>query len=428
MRLEAVLPLRRGSAVGPDDRRIAAIFVAPPGAGPVEIGGDRQAVPARERQLPGHDQAILDRLHRHRIGQPGRLPRCEGMDNQIPGASRRLEGVGDAAAVRRPLRRTDDSGLGSRYDARLSATRRRDSELVGAPVVLDVREPSAVGGPGTFRLVGLGRHQRPGFSSRPGHAPVVDPPGAVGRKDHRGAVRGDQGIAERAPLPVVEEVLVAHDDPLFTAVGRDFHNLMVHPFAIESDEQDRPGIGAPGGIDLQFGSVGQPASLPGRDLHRPHVVLPVTIAGERDPAPVRRPGVALDQPPAVPGDAERFASGNGPEPDLRRAAPVRYIGDPLSVRRPLRLGRRQKMTAASRGHRQFADRATFGTDEPQVRATQEDPVTFRGPARRLATHGRGERQESLHGKRFGCALAGNRAEGFGILSGCGGGEECEREG
>ena len=288
------------------------------------------------------------------------------MDNQIPGASRRLEGVGDAAAVRRPLRRSDDSGLGSRYDARLSATRRRDSELVGAPVVLDVREPSAAGGPGAFRLVGLGRRQRPGFSSRPGHAPVVDPPGAVGRKDHRGAVRGDQGIAERAPLPVVEEVLVAHDDLLFTAVGRDFHNRMVHPFAIESDVQDRLGIGAPSGIDLQFGSVGQPASLPGRDLHRPHVVLPVTIAGERDPAPVRRPGVALDQPPAVPGDAERFASLKGPEPDLRRAAPVRYIGDPLSVRRPLRLGRRQKMTAASRGHRQFADRATFGTDEPQV--------------------------------------------------------------
>ena len=254
-------------------------------------------------------------------------------------------------------------------------------------MVLDVQESAAVRGPDAFRLVGLGGRQRRGFSSRPGHAPVVDPPGAVGRKDDRGAVRRHQGIAERAPFPVVEEVLVAHDDPLFTAAGQDFHDGVVHPGAIEPDEQDRLRVGAPGGIDLQLGSVGQPAGLPGRDVHRPHVVLPVTIAGERDPAPVRRPGVALDQPPAVSGEAERFASLDGPEPDLRRPAPVRHVGDPAPVRRPARLGRREEMTAASRGHRQFADRAALGADEPQVRAAQEDPVAVRGPARRLAAHG-----------------------------------------
>ena len=90
------------------------------------------------------------------------------MDDQVPGASRRLEGVGDPAAVRRPLGRSDDSGLGSRDDARLSAARRGDAELVGAPVVLDVREPSAVGGPGALRLVGLGRRQGLGFPSPTG--------------------------------------------------------------------------------------------------------------------------------------------------------------------------------------------------------------------------------------------------------------------
>ena len=328
------------------------------------------------------------------------------MDDQVPGAGRRLEGVGDAAAVRRPLRRSDDPGLGGRDDTRLAAVRRRDPELVGAPVVLDVRETAAVRGPGAFGLVGLGRRQRGGFPSRARHAPVVDPPGAIGREDHRGAVRGDQGIAERASLAVVEEVLVAHDDPLLAAAGRDFDNRVVHPCAIEPDEQDRGGIGTPGRIDLQRGSVGQPPGLPGRDLHRPHVVLPVTVAGERDPAPVRRPGVALDQPSAVPGEAGRFALLNGPQPDLRRAAPVRYPGDPRSVRRPPRLGGRQKMTAASRGHRQFADRAALGADEPQVRTAEEDPVAARGPARRLAPHGGGERQQRLDGQRFGDVLSG----------------------
>ena len=127
------------------------------------------------------------------------------------------------------------------------------------------------------------------------------------------------------------------------------HDGVVHPCAVEPDEEDGGGIGAPGGIDLQCGAVGQPTGLPGGDLDRPHVVLPVTIAGERDPAPVGRPGGALDQPSAVPGEAERFAFLDGPEPDLRGAASVGHVGDPGSVRGPLRLGGRQEMTAASRG-------------------------------------------------------------------------------
>ena len=338
------------------------------------------------------------------------------MNEQVSGAGRRLEGVGDAAAVRRPLGGPDDSGLGRRDDLRLAAAHRRDAELVGAAVVLDVGEPAAVRGPGAFRLVGLGRREGLRFSSRPGHGPVVDPTGAVGRKGDGGPVRGDEGIAERAPLPVVEEVLVARDDPLFAAAGRDFHDGVVHPGAVEPDEQDRLRIGAPGGIDLQFGSVGQPAGLPGGDLHRPHVVLPVAVAGERDPAPVRRPGVALDQPPAVPGEAERFAFLDGPEPDLGGAAAVRDVGDPASVRRPARLGRREEVAAAPRGDRQLADRAALGADEPQVRAAQEDAAAVRGPARRLAADGGGERQERLRGERFGCGLGGG-----------GGREEGERE-
>ena len=237
--LEAVLPLGRGPAVGPHDRGVTAVVGARALGGSVEVGGDDEPVTAPQLYLGGRDQSVFDPLDRHRISQPGFLPRIERVHDQIAGARRRLQRVGDAAAVRRPLGRTDDAGFGTGDDAGPAAPGVSGPELIGAAVVLDVRERVAVERPHAVRLVGIGRRKRPGFASRAGDAPVVDPAGAVGREYHRGPIRRDQRIAERSSFAIVEEVPVLDNHPFLAASGRNLDDRVVHPLVIESHEEDR---------------------------------------------------------------------------------------------------------------------------------------------------------------------------------------------
>ena len=289
-------------------------------------------------------------------------------------------------------------------------------------MVLDVRERAAVRRPNAVSLVGFGRRKRARFASRAGDAPVVDPSGAVGREHHRGSIRRDQRIAERPSFPVVEEVLVLDNHPFLTPVGRNLDDGVVHPLVIESHEEDKARIRAPGRVDLQFGAIRQSPCLAGGDCHRPHVILSVAVSGKCDPTSVRRPGIALDQPAAVARDSHLFAVPRRPEPDLRRAALVRHVGDPTPVRRPAGFGRGEKVTASPRRNRKFADGAALWTNQAQVRAAQKDPVAAGCPARGLAADRGGERQECFRRKRAGSrpvpatAPAASKMSGRGIAA------------
>jgi len=145
------------------------------------------------------------------------------------------------------------------------------------------------------------------------------------------AVRRDLRIAERAAGAVVEEVPVLKDGARARSVRSDRDDFVIFPGVVEAHVKDAPGVRAPGRENLVVLLVADAADPPGVDLDRPDVVVAVAVAGEGDRALVGRPGHRVDAPAQV-GKLHLAAVAGRPDPDLRRAALVRHVGDPVALR------------------------------------------------------------------------------------------------
>ena len=222
--------------------------------------------------------------------------------------------------------------------------------------VLRVADPAAVRRPAGVALVEVRRRDRPGLAAASRDYPEVQPAAALGAKEHGLPVGRDLGRGEGPPGPVVEEPRVANDGPRVGAVGVDFDHVVVDPAVVHAHVEEPLAVGGPTGIAFVQRVAGQTVHFATRHRHLPDVHVAEAIARKRDPGAVGRPGEAVrarGEPGELDVDAHLDASlGRGfagvgrPQPDLRRPALVRCIGDPPSVGRPDRLRGAERSDAA----------------------------------------------------------------------------------